>query len=185
MFILERTANANADGDADVVGQTQAEPERGAADTRRWLLLDRVAGRVMSPTPPLDRCCWSLLWATGVEGGVFPFPPAPTLVVLLGIVTGVACGDLYPRSEGNGGGFVMHLRQWEGDPTRCTDVGGRNRRPRADTLCVCVITDPVCECNNEFGECVCDDSSTTSKSGYFSSVARHLYQPSCCEMVLR
>ena len=27
MFILERTANANADGDADVVGQTQAEPE--------------------------------------------------------------------------------------------------------------------------------------------------------------
>ena len=79
MFILERTANANADGDADVVGQTQAEPEGGAADTRRWLLLDRVAGRVISPTPPLDHWCWSLLWATGGGGGSVPVPPCAEL----------------------------------------------------------------------------------------------------------
>ena len=72
---------------------------------------------------------------------MFPFPPAPTLVVMLGVATGVVGGDLCPRSAGNGGGLVMQLRQWEGDPTRCTDVGGS---PRADTVCVCDNRSSAC-----------------------------------------
>ena len=66
-----------------------------------------------------------------------PFPPAPTLVVVLGVVTGVAGGDLFPRSAGNGGGLVVNLRPWEGDPSRCKDVGGRNHVP-VQIWCVCV-----------------------------------------------
>jgi hypothetical protein len=77
------------------------------------------------------------LWATGGEGGKSPFPPAPTLVVVLGVVTGVAGGDLFPRSAGNGGGLVVNLRPWEGDPSRCKDVGGRNHVP-VQIWCVCV-----------------------------------------------
>ena len=77
-------------------------------------MLDRVPGREVNPSPPLGR-----------------------LVVVLGAVTGVVGGDLFPRSAGNGGGLVMNLRPWEGDPTRCTDVGGRNHVP-VQIRCVCV-----------------------------------------------
>ena len=79
MLILERTANANADGDADVVGQTQAEPEGGAADTRRWLLLDLAAGRVIKSDPAARSLVLVIVVGDRGGGGSGPVPPCADL----------------------------------------------------------------------------------------------------------